>query len=102
MHDYIVHMSEEELAEQVKVLGDPTRLRILSLLPTNDACEDVFNVSELSEELGIPQPTVSHHLKTLKHAGLVRCRKMCRDVYYWIDLDAFEKVTHRLGALMKR
>jgi ArsR family transcriptional regulator len=95
-------MSTEELAEQVKVMGDPTRLRILSLLPVTDNCDDVFNVTELAEELGIPQPTVSHHLKMLKHAGLVKCRKMCRDVYYWIDQETFARVTARLGALLER
>jgi len=95
-------MSDEDLAEQVKVLGDPTRLRIMALLPVTDKCEDVFNVSELAEELGVPQPTVSHHLKTLKHAGLVKCRKMCRDVYYWIDREAFERVTQRLDNLLQR
>jgi predicted aldo/keto reductase-like oxidoreductase len=55
-----------EFTSLFKALGDPLRLRILNLLPTEQVCEDVCNVSELSEELGVSQPTVSHHLKILK------------------------------------
>ncbi len=78
------------LAEQLKAVADPTRLRILQLLPPTRDCERVYNVSELAEELGIPQPTVSHHLKVLYNAGLVQSDKMCRDVYYWIDREALD------------
>lgn len=78
------------LAEQLKAVADPTRLRILKLLPTTNTCEQVYNVSELGEELRIPQPTISHHLKVLYNAGLVKCDKMCRDVYYWIDKEAVD------------
>lgn len=66
------------------------RLRILDLLPVGDRCEDVYNVSELARELGITQPSVSHHLNVLRNAGLVKSRKMCRDVYYWIDAKQIE------------
>ena len=48
----------------------------------------MYNVSELAEELGVGQSTVSHHLGILKAAGLVGCQKMCRDVYYWVDRKA--------------
>jgi ArsR family transcriptional regulator, arsenate/arsenite/antimonite-responsive transcriptional repressor len=84
--------SEEltRLAERLKAVADPTRLRILQLLPTRPECKLVYNVSELAEELGIPQPTVSHHLKVLYTAGLVRSEKMCRDVYYWIDKETVD------------
>lgn len=78
------------LSERLKAVADTTRLRILQLLPTRPDCELVYNVSELAEELRIPQPTVSHHLKVLYNAGLVRSEKMCRDVYYWIDKQALD------------
>jgi ArsR family transcriptional regulator len=45
----------------------------------------MYNVSQLAGELGLSQPTTSHHLKVLKHAGVVRCKKKCRDVFYWHD-----------------
>jgi len=83
-------MAYERLAQQFKALSEPARWRILELLPVAKDCESVYNVSELAEELGIPQPTVSHHLRVLHQAGLVQCEKMCRDVYYWIDQPAVE------------
>jgi ArsR family transcriptional regulator len=73
------------LSERLKAVADVTRLRILQLLPTRPDCKLVHNVTELAEELRIPQPTVSHHLKVLYTSGLIKSKKMCRDVYYWID-----------------
>ncbi len=59
----------EGLAGALKVLADPARLRLLSLIqaqPSGEAC-----VCHLTEPLGLSQPTVSHHLKVLLNAGLV-------------------------------
>jgi ArsR family transcriptional regulator len=59
----------DRLATALKVLADPARLRILSLIqaqPNGEAC-----VCHLTEPLGLTQPTVSHHLKVLAGAGLV-------------------------------
>jgi DNA-binding transcriptional ArsR family regulator len=89
-------METATLAMCFKALGEPARLRILQRLPLTNNCEDVYNVSELAEELDIPQPMVSHHLQILHRAGLVQSAKMCRDVYYWIDQPA---VDHALAAL---
>jgi ArsR family transcriptional regulator len=58
-----------DLAKALKVIADPTRLRLLSLIqaqPTGETC-----VCHLTEPLGLTQPTVSHHLKVLLEAGLV-------------------------------
>jgi ArsR family transcriptional regulator len=57
------------LAQALKVIADPTRLRLLSLIqaqPAGEAC-----VCHLTEPLRLTQPTVSHHLKVLLDAGLV-------------------------------
>jgi ArsR family transcriptional regulator len=90
--------SKEQMGEVFKALGDPVRLGILRLLPdTDDCCCAVYNVSELAEELGVSQPTVSHHLKILKHAGIVHCSRMCRDVYYWIDRPVLEATLEHFG-----
>jgi ArsR family transcriptional regulator len=59
----------ETLARALKVLADPARLRLLSLIhsqPEHEAC-----VCHLTEPLGLSQPTVSHHLRVLLEAGLV-------------------------------
>ena len=89
------------LAEQLKAVADPTRLRILRLLPPTKTCELVLNVSELAEKLDTPQPTVSHHLKVLHTAGIVQCEKMCRDVYYWIDKPALDAAMCAVKTLAK-
>jgi ArsR family transcriptional regulator, arsenate/arsenite/antimonite-responsive transcriptional repressor len=59
----------DDLAAALRVLADPARLRLLSLIqaqPAGEAC-----VCHLTEPLGLSQPTVSHHLKVLRQAGLV-------------------------------
>jgi ArsR family transcriptional regulator, arsenate/arsenite/antimonite-responsive transcriptional repressor len=59
----------EALAKALRVLAEPARLRLLSLIqsqPEHEAC-----VCHLTEPLGLSQPTVSHHLRVLLDAGLV-------------------------------
>lgn len=59
----------ERLASALRVLADPSRLRLLGLIqaqPGGEAC-----VCHLTDPLGLSQPTVSHHLKVLRDAGLV-------------------------------
>lgn len=67
------------LAAWFAVLADPTRLRLLSLIVSSgEACA----ACDLVEPLGVSQPTVSHHLKTLREAGLVESEKRGRWVFY--------------------
>ena len=76
------------LASALRVLADPARLRLLSLIgahPNGEAC-----VCELTEPLGLSQPTVSHHLKVLAEAGLVGREKRGRWVYYWVLPEPIE------------
>ena len=103
MNCYDADSSASDLVRVFKALGEPVRLQILRLLPLTDAsCEDVYNVSELAETLGLAQPTVSHHLCVLKKAGLVRCRKMCRDKYYWVDRQALDTALSAFNQLMQQ
>ena len=70
----------EQLAGVLKALADPARLRLLSLIQAHagrEAC-----VCELTEPLGLSQPTVSHHLRVLLEAGLVSRDKRGVWVYY--------------------
>jgi DNA-binding transcriptional ArsR family regulator len=86
-----------ELAMFLKLLADPTRRRIFLLLMQGETCN-----CELTELLGLPQNLVSHHLRALKQAGLVRSRRDARDarwVYYWIDRAMLEVVTDAFQAL---
>lgn len=93
-------MTEDELASQLKAISDPARLRVLKLLPQTDDCEHVYNVSELAEEIGLSQPTISHHLAVLREAGLVNSRRMCRDVYYWLEPVALRKLLDHVGSII--
>jgi len=68
------------LAGVLKAIADPARLRVISMLATNDE----ICVCDLTEPLGLSQPTVSHHLKTLVDAGLVRREK--RGVWAYFSL----------------
>jgi ArsR family transcriptional regulator len=69
----------EQLAGWFGVLADPTRLRLLSLIAAaGEACA----ACDLVEPLGVSQPTVSHHLKVLREAGLVDNHRRGRWIYY--------------------
>jgi DNA-binding transcriptional ArsR family regulator len=58
-------------------LGDPKRVLILYLLSSGPR-----NVTEITEALGIPQPTVSHHIKVLRSRGLIVARRDGTAIYY--------------------
>ncbi len=68
------------LAEQLKALADPTRLRMLDLLAqqTVPVC-----VCDITARFDQQQPTISHHLRILRAAGLVDCAKRGVWAYYW-------------------
>ncbi len=84
-----------------EALGEPMRLRIMELLPREPRCMDMYNVIELAAELGLSQPTVSHHLKMLRGAGLVKSRRQCNSVYFYTDMRAVDRwlseAARRLG-----
>jgi ArsR family transcriptional regulator len=68
-----------QLAGWFKVLGDPVRLRLLSLIAAQREASAAY---ELVERLGVSQPTISHHLKVLFEVGLVDREKRGRWVFY--------------------
>ncbi|MFL5738354.1 MAG: ArsR/SmtB family transcription factor [Actinomycetota bacterium] len=72
--------SAERLASALKVLADPTRLRLVSLIATQDPREAC--VCNLTEPLGLSQPTVSHHLKVLSEAGIVQREQRGRWAFF--------------------
>ena len=78
-------LSEREflfLAELFKALGDYTRVRILFALSVNELC-----VCALAEVLDMSQSAISHQLRLLRAAKLVRYRKDGKNVYYTLDDD---------------
>lgn len=91
----------DQLARELWTIGDVNRLRLLAMLPTEPGCENHRNVSELAAELGLSQPTVSNHLARLRTLGIVKCRKMCRDVHYWIDQEMASEIIAALASSLK-
>jgi ArsR family transcriptional regulator len=79
-------MPDERMIRQVsdffKVLGEPTRIRILNILSLGEMC-----VCDLSAALGMNQSAVSHQLKILKQSSLVTYRKEGKVVYYSLNDD---------------
>ena len=69
-----------QLAELFKTLGDPNRLRIISVLMHHELC-----VHDIIALVGLSQSAVSHQLRVLRQMHLVRTRKEGRHVYYALD-----------------
>ncbi|MFI6984126.1 ArsR/SmtB family transcription factor [Embleya sp. NPDC050154] len=85
----------ERLAVMFKGLGDPVRLRLFSAIASHangEAC-----VCDLPD-VGLSQPTVSHHLKKLREAGLVTSERRGTWVYYRIDPQALAMLAGVLAA----
>ncbi len=70
------------LAELFKVFGDSTRIKILYALFANELC-----VGDIAEVLGMNQSAVSHQLRILKDAKLVRFRREGKSIFYALDDD---------------
>ena len=73
-------------AEICKVLSDPHRLQIMRALVGGEKC-----ASELLCDFTISQPTLSHHMKTMVEAKLLRERKMGKRTYYTIDRQTWDE-----------
>lgn len=78
-----------ESARILKALADPNRLRLLSIVKAGDGGEAC--VCDLTEPLGLGQPTVSHHLKILVDAGFLEREKRGVWAYYSLVPGALEK-----------
>ena len=85
-----------ELAGRLKALADPGRLRLVSLLMASEDGEAC--TCDLTEPLGLSQPTVSHHLKKLAEAGIVTGERRGVWTYYRVDPDALSSIAGVLTA----
>ena len=77
------------LAETFQALGDSSRIQIVWALSKSELC-----VGDLAELLKMSQPTVSHHLRTLRNLKLVRVRKDGRTSHYSLDDEHIERLLH--------
>lgn len=85
----------ERLAGVLKALAEPTRLRLISLVAAGrdgEAC-----VCDLTEPVGLAQPTVSHHLKVLVDAGLLQREQRGRWAYYRLVPGALDALADLLS-----
>lgn len=80
-----------------KALADPHRLTILATL---SRAEDEVCVCDFTSGLPLNQPTVSHHLKVLRDAGLVTCERRGTWVYYRLAPDARARIDAAVHALV--
>ncbi|MGH3435163.1 MAG: metalloregulator ArsR/SmtB family transcription factor [Sciscionella sp.] len=85
-----------ELARMFKALADPVRLRLLSLIASHEGGEacvcDVTNAFELTG------PTISHHLKVLREAGLIEGERRGTWIYYRVHPEVFTRLSATLVA----
>ncbi|MDN3356722.1 metalloregulator ArsR/SmtB family transcription factor [Actinomadura sp. DC4] len=85
----------EELAPLFKALADPVRLRLLSMIGCHEGGEAC--VCDLTGAFALTAPTISHHLKVLKQAGLIDSERRGTWVYYWIEPTALSRLSAILG-----
>jgi ArsR family transcriptional regulator, arsenate/arsenite/antimonite-responsive transcriptional repressor len=84
------------LAQVFKALADPVRLRLVSLIGAHQGGEAC--VCELTEAFDLTQPTISHHLKVLRQAGIIDSERRGTWVYYRLEPAALERVGALLSA----
>lgn len=78
----------DRIAGLMKALADPTRLRLMSMI----AAADELCVCDLMTSFDVSQPTISHHLKVLRSARLVRSERRGTWVYYRAEREALDAI----------
>ncbi len=86
--------SRRELAARFKALADPTRVAIVNRLAATDEC----CVCDLTGAFELSQPTISHHLRLLREAGLVEASRRGTWAYYRLIPEAVAELRGALGA----
>ena len=92
--DTMTEADATAVAARLKALGDPVRLRLVSILlaaPDREAC-----TCDLAPGVGLSEPTVSHHLKQLLLTGLVTKERRGMNVYYRAEADALRALARVL------
>ena len=91
VEDTIKKMADEDLlnklAEFFKILGDTTRTKILYALDKNEMC-----VCDIANVLNMSKSSISHQLGTLRRSGIVKCKKIGKEVFYMLDDNHVKEV----------
>lgn len=88
-----------DVAAKLKALSDPVRLRLFSLVASHvggEAC-----VCDISTDFDVSQPTISHHLKVLKEAGLLASERRASWVYYSVVPEALTNLSSVLSTVVE-
>jgi len=88
----------EVLSQRFKALGDPVRLRLLSLIASHEGGEAC--VCELTAGFQVSGPTISHHLRVLREAGLIEGQRRGTWIYYRVLPDALRSLSQALHPSM--
>ena len=84
-----------DLASMFKALGDPVRLRLVSMVASHEGGEAC--VCDLTPAFDLSQPTISHHLRVLREAGLLECERRGTWVFYRVVPSALAQLAAVLG-----
>jgi ArsR family transcriptional regulator len=84
-----------ELAPLFKAIADPVRLRLLSMIACHEDGEAC--VCDLTGAFDLTAPTISHHLKVLREAGLIASERRGTWIYYWINPGVLARLSAVLG-----
>ena len=95
----VVRRDFEPTAALLKAVADPYRLTMLATLAASD--REVC-VCDFTDALPLNQPTVSHHLRILRDAGLVTCERRGTWVYYQLEPDALKRLKGALETAFRR
>ena len=83
-------VAAERLAWVFKALADPARVKLVSLIAASEGGEAC--ICDLTEPLGLSQPTVSHHMKLLVDSGLVSRDQRGKWAYYRVNSEALDRI----------
>lgn len=88
-----MQLDKEDVIRLFTGLGESMRLEIIFLLSEHER----LNVGEIAEHFHLSRPAISHHLKVLKDARILKSQKSATEVYYWLDIAS---LSERLRAIL--
>lgn len=91
LREPLTEFAAVEMATKLKALADPVRLRLFSAIASHSGGEAC--VCDISGGIDVSQPTVSHHLKVLRDAGLLTSERRASWVYYAVIREALQDIS---------
>ena len=85
-----------DISKMLKAMSEPKRLRIVDMLSCGELC-----ACKILEEFNITQPTLSHDMRVLVEAGIVKDRREGKNTYYSLNRDALETMHQNLGRMFE-